>query len=85
MVYKLLIDSRVIKDLKNIDKKWQIKILNTIRNKLIKNPHTGKKLTGDLSRYHRLRVGNYRIIYEIDEEQNTIIVLKVGHRKNVYR
>lgn len=84
MAYKLLIDSKVIKDLKNIDKKWQTKIVDTIKGKLVENPYNGKKLAGDLSHYYRFRVGNYRIIYEIIENETTVIVIKVGHRKNIY-
>jgi mRNA interferase RelE/StbE len=33
----------------------------------------------------RIRIGNYRVIYEIDDEQTTITVLHVGHRRDVYR
>jgi mRNA interferase RelE/StbE len=36
------------------------------------------------SQYWRLRVGDYRVIYEIDRSAHTVIVLYVGHRKNVY-
>jgi mRNA interferase RelE/StbE len=35
--------------------------------------------------FHRIRVGDYRIVYEIDEEKSVILVLKIGHRKEVYR
>ena len=35
--------------------------------------------------FHRVRVGDYRIIYEIDEENSLIVILKVGHRKDVYK
>jgi len=34
---------------------------------------------------YRIRVGNYRVIYEIDGKQITIVILKIGHRKEVYR
>jgi mRNA interferase RelE/StbE len=81
LTYKLLIDSKVIKDLKSIDRKWQVKIIDTIKGKLIKNPYYGKKLAGDLSRYYRVRVVNYRIIYEIVEDEKTVIIVKVGHKK----
>jgi mRNA interferase RelE/StbE len=33
----------------------------------------------------RLRVGDYRVIYEIDDEQRTVTVLQVGHRRDIYR
>ena len=43
-----------------------------------------KKLRGFVSRY-RLRQGNYRIVYEIDEERKVVRIFIVGHRKDVYR
>lgn len=49
------------------------------------NPHPlgSKKLKGESS--CRIRVGDYRIIYEIDETNKTIIIFKIGHRREVYR
>jgi mRNA interferase RelE/StbE len=85
LIYKLLIDDKIIKDLKKIDKKWQIKILETIKKNIIKNPYIGKKLVGNLSAYYKYRVGNYRIIYEIIEKNVVIVIIKIKHRKDVYR
>lgn len=72
----------------------QIKALpSTIQNRVIRklkafrqNPLSGdiKKLKVKQSRY-RLRVGDYRIIYDIDKETVTVMVLTVRHRKDVYR
>ena len=42
------------------------------------------KMKGD-NPFHRARVGDYRIIYEIQEDTLVILVLKIGHRKEVYR
>ncbi|MEA2111719.1 MAG: type II toxin-antitoxin system RelE/ParE family toxin [Campylobacterota bacterium] len=85
MAYRLLFDDKVFKDLKNIDKSWQKKILEAIKTKLINNPHIGKKLVGDLSPYYRYRVNDYRVIYEIKEDEVVIIIVKIKHRKDVYR
>jgi len=82
--YKILIDKKVIKDLKKIDKTWQIKIINKIQTTLATNPYSDKKLVGDLSKYYRLRVGDYRVIYSIDEDIVTVEVVKVSHRKDAY-
>ena len=84
-MYKLLIDDKVVKDLRKIDHTWRVKILIVIKTKLIKNPYLGKKLVGDLSLYYRLRVGDYRVLYEIIENEVMVIVVKVKHRKNVYK
>ena len=84
-MYKLLIDDKVVKDLKKIDHNWRAKILIAIKTKLVENPYLGKKLVGNLSPYYRLRVGDYRVLYEIIENKVMIIVVKVKHRKNVYK
>jgi mRNA interferase RelE/StbE len=85
LTYKFFIDDKVIKDLKKIDKKWQVKILDVIKTKLIKNPYAGKKLVSDLSEYYRYRVGNYRIIYEIIAEDIVVVIIKIKHRKDIYK
>lgn len=85
MTYKVLIDDKVIKDLKKIDKHWQKKILLAIKTKLVDNPYLGKRLVGDLSPYFRIRVGDYRVIYEIIESDIIVTVIKIKHRKDIYR
>lgn len=84
-MYKLFIDDKVVKDLRKIDKTWQTKIIANIKTKLVKDPYLGKKLVGDLSPYYRYRVGDYRVLYEIVESKVFIIVVKIKHRKNVYK
>ena len=84
-MYKLFIDDKVVKDLRKIDKTWQTKIVANIKTKLVKDPYLGKKLVGDLSPYYRYRVGDYRVLYEIVESKVLIIVVKIKHRKNVYK
>ncbi len=46
-------------------------------------PHGCQKLTGEEK--YRIRQGNYRILYGIDDERNTVTVVKVANRKDVYR
>jgi mRNA interferase RelE/StbE len=75
----------VIKDLKKLDKTWQKKIIQTIETTLTTQPYSGKKLVGNLSDYFRIRVGDYRIIYEIFDDVVMVEVIKIKHRKDVYR
>jgi len=84
-IYKIVFDKKVIKDLKKIDKTWQKKIIQTIETTLTTQPYSGKKLVGNLSDYFRIRVGNYRIIYEIFDEVVTVEIIKIKHRKNIYK
>ena len=68
MTYTLQIDDKVLKDLKKIDRTWQKRILLKMKDVLVNDPHSGKKLVGNLSPFYRLRVGDYRIIYTIFED-----------------
>ena len=47
-------------------------------------PHNSKKLSGGGSRW-RIRAGDYRILYEIDDSQKIVKVYRIAHRKEVYR
>lgn len=42
-------------------------------------------LTGDLAGFHKFRVGDYRIVYELLEDEQTIVIHQIGHRREVYR
>jgi mRNA interferase RelE/StbE len=82
--YKIYFKKSVWKDLQSIPKKDLKKILKVIES-LSKDPRpTGcRKLSGQ-ERY-RLRQGQYRIIYSIQDEEISVWIVKVGHRKDVYR
>ncbi|MRI58903.1 MAG: type II toxin-antitoxin system mRNA interferase toxin, RelE/StbE family, partial [Epsilonproteobacteria bacterium] len=77
-MYKVFFDKKVFKDLKKIDRKWQIKILEKIEQELAKNPYIGKKLVGNLSPFYRYRVGDYRIIYHIYDDIIEIEIVKIA-------
>ena len=74
------------KDLKKLDKSIQKKVsayLDEVAE--IKNPRSrGKALIGNLMGMWRYRVGDYRILCKIKDEELIILVLEVGHRKNIY-
>jgi len=52
---------------------------------LIRDPHQGKPLKGELRGRFSYRIGNYRIIYQIVRHQLLIIVIDIGHRRDIYR
>ena len=82
--YKILIKKSVSKDLKKIPKKDIKRILNAIQGLANEpRPPQSKKLSGQ-ERY-RLRQGNYRILYSIEDEELIICVVKVGNRRDVYK
>jgi mRNA interferase RelE/StbE len=81
-VYKLYFKASVEKDLTTIPKKDLKKILRRIEE-LADNPRPSgcEKLTGQ-ERY-RLRQGRYRIVYSIQDDELTVWVVNVGHRKDI--
>lgn len=48
-------------------------------------PHGCKKLSGKLRNTWRLRVGDYRLLYDIDDKARRVVLLDLGHRKQIYR
>ena len=82
--YNILFRESVYKDFRKIPKKDLQNILSKIK-KLAANPKPSgsEKLTGqDL---YRIRQGNYRILYSIQDNQLTIWVINVGHMRDIYR
>jgi mRNA interferase RelE/StbE len=82
--YKVNFAKSVKKDFKKIPKLEVAKILDAI-DELANNPRSSKskKLKGE--KLYRLRVGNYRVIYDIQENVMLIFIIKLGHRSDIYR
>ena len=76
-----------MKSLSKLDTGQQVIIWAWIEKNLVgtNDPRThGKALKGDFKEYWRYRVGEYRILAEIDDNQIIIIIVNVGHRKDIY-
>jgi mRNA interferase RelE/StbE len=85
-VYKVVYLDQVEEDLKKLDKSIVRKILARIENYLAADPkELGKPLKGDFQGYWRYRWGDYRVIYKISEKEILILILRISHRKEVYR
>ena len=84
MPYSLKIKRSALKEIQALPKTERLRIVEAV-DRLPENPHVGKLLKGDLSGLRRIRTGVYRIVYEIDEGRVVVLVLRVAHRKNVYR
>jgi mRNA interferase RelE/StbE len=83
-LYKVGYRSSVYKDLRSIPKTERSKILKRIESLAVNpRPYSCEKLTSQNK--YRVRQGDYRIIYTIIDNELTIWVVKVGHRKDVYR
>ncbi len=84
MKYSLEILRKAQKQLSKIDKNERARIVESIRE-LAANPRpTGcTKLSGREA--WRIRVGSYRVIYEIHDNRLLVLILTIGHRREVYR
>lgn len=84
-MYKVLISSTAEKQLKLLPNDTQRKIAAIIISLGIEpRPYGSKKLSGTSMTY-RIRAGDYRVIYDIYEREIVISILKLGHRKDIYR
>lgn len=83
--YSIEISATAEKQIRKLDRPDQVRVLRAIRA-LSKEPRPAgtRKLRGYADVF-RLRVGTYRIIYSIEGARLLIIILKVGHRRDVYR
>lgn len=75
-------------DLPALDHPARARILKAVREKLTSNPEAyGERLRAGLHGYWKLRVGEYRVIYEVRKSLVMVLVLKIGHRRDdeVYR
>lgn len=87
MKYSILFTERAKKQLKKLDKHTSSLILGWLEKNIegTENPRIhGKGLLGDKSGQWRYRVGDYRIICKIQDEKIIVLVLEIGHRKEIY-
>ncbi len=85
MSFRLEFTKSAAKALKAIPKTDQKRIAKKIEGLSKSPPDPAKTKMKENNPFHRVRVGDYRIIYEIQNEILLILILKIGHRKEVYR
>jgi mRNA interferase RelE/StbE len=79
--FEIQFTPRFLKNIKVLDREVQVRILREI-NVLKTNPYVGKPLRGEWKGIYSLRIGDYRVLYQIKEEK--VYLLVVGHRKRIY-
>ena len=87
MKYKVRFTESAKKDFKKLDRHTAALILGWVRKNLedCENPRQhGKSLTANRSGQWRYRIGDYRLLAKIDDKTITILVLNVGHRREIY-
>jgi mRNA interferase RelE/StbE len=81
-MYEVIFDDKAIEFLEKLDKKNKERIFNKIISTKDDPFHFFEKLTKrDL---YKLRVGDYRVIADISKNEIKILILLIGHRKNIY-
>ncbi|MCI7145722.1 MAG: type II toxin-antitoxin system RelE/ParE family toxin [Clostridiales bacterium] len=88
MTYDVKYEKKAVKQIQKLDPSVQRLIKTWIEKNLIgtTNPRQhGKGLVGDKSDYWRYGVGDYRILAKINDTEVIIIIVEVGHRKEIYK
>jgi mRNA interferase RelE/StbE len=85
-VYRVRVLKAATRDLAKLDKPTGRRIVEHI-NWLAENVDDIKleALSGDLAEFYKLRVGDYRVIYEIFQDEQIILIHQIGHRREIYR
>jgi mRNA interferase RelE/StbE len=82
--YKLLIKPSAVKELETLPLKIRRQVVKRIQGLAAEpSPFGSEKLSG-LEKY-RLRQGDHRILYEIDDNEQSVVIVKIAHRREVYR
>jgi len=83
MSYEIIFTDTSRKQFKKLEKNLQERIIKALERIRIRPEAHVKKLVGDSG--YRLRVGEYRVIIDIYKDRLIILVIKIGHRKNIYK
>ncbi len=84
MTYSVKIKASAAKALSRLSQPDRQRLANAI-DRLAEEPYAGGVLKGEFGGLRRLRVGHYRIVYEVSERTLTVLVVRIGHRREVYR
>ncbi len=85
MVYTIQFRPSVWKDIKRFPKRDLVKIKKRIEELSLNLPDlSSTKMQGN-NTFHKIRSGDYRIVYQIDDDKLIILIIKIGHRKDIYK
>lgn len=85
MTWQIKWEDFAVKQLRKLDKQIEKRIISYLKKVVLEDPRKqGKSLTGDKSRFWRYRMGEYRIICRIIDDEFIVLIIAVGHRKEIY-
>ena len=84
MTYSIRIKGSAAGELRRVAKPERARIVAAI-DRLAENPFLGNALKGDLRGLRRLRIGDHRVLYEIQKDILVVLVVRIAHRREVYR
>ncbi len=88
MAWKIEFDPAALKELEKLDKPVERRILKFLHERVVKldDPRQiGARLQGTLSGLWKYRIGDYRLICSLEDDRLVVLVLRVGHRREVYK
>jgi mRNA interferase RelE/StbE len=85
LTWRIEWDDRARKELRSLDASIQKKILKYANERLSENPRNfGKELVGNMVGLWRYRIENYRLICQLKDDHLVVLIIAVGHRKEIY-
>ena len=86
MPFEVEITPEGLRHLNRLPEKVRAAVIETILGTIAENPHrAGKPLRGELEGLYSARRGDFRIIYEIDDDAEVVLVHRAQHRRTAYR
>lgn len=83
-MWKIYFSTQAAKFIKLLESETKERIRKAIKS-LQMNPDLGKQLVGSLKGLRSLRIGKYRVIYKKELQDLVILIVAIGHRKNIYK
>ena len=82
--YRVVIEARAERELRKLSTGARKKVSDAINNLGINSlPRSSRKMVGSAG--YRLRVGNYRVIYEVEHKIVSVFIIKIGYRRDIYK
>ena len=83
MTYEIAFTNRAVKELEKLDQKIKSRIIDNLKANRTDPLTHAIKLTNSKIGTYRFKIGDYRVVFDLDDK--TIVVLRIGHRKSIYK